>query len=154
MNVTRFYCKSSSTEGDDSPHEDSDDPLYETESSCSSDSLSIDTGSENEDLTEEEEKEEDSDDDVAASSACSWKAVTSTQGSFPFTGKEELCVRASSSADGKIWSIDVYLLFLTDDIVDLMVTETNRYADQVIASRVLTRKSRLRVWVPTTSAEI
>lgn len=151
MNATRFYGQPSSTEErEDSPHEDSDDSLYETESSCSSDSLSTDTGSENEDVTEEE----DSVDDVVASSVRSWKAVTSTQRSFPFTGKEELCVRPSSSADGKIWPIDAYLLFLTEDIVDLMVTETNRYADQLIASRVLTRKSRLRAWVPTTSAEI
>ena len=80
--------------------------------------------------------------------------MTATQRSFPFTGKEELCVEASSSLEGKIWPTEAYLLFLTDEIIDLIVTETNRYADQVIASRVLTRNSRLRAWVPTTNAEI
>lgn len=152
MQPVQFYGgPGSAEEREDSPQEESDDELYETESSCSSDSLSTDAISENENVTEEEE---DSVNDVVASSVCSWKAVASTQRSFPFTVKEELCVRPSSSVDGKIWPVDAYLLFLTDDLVDLMVTETNRYADQLIASRVLTRKFRLRAWVPTTSAEI
>ncbi|MPC63589.1 hypothetical protein E2C01_057688 [Portunus trituberculatus] len=83
-------------------HRKSDDELYETKSSCSSDSLSTDAGSENENVIGEEEEEEDSVDDVVASSVCGWKTVTSTQRSFPFTGKEELCVRPSASVDGKI----------------------------------------------------
>lgn len=35
---------------------ETDDPPYETESSCSSDSLSIDSGSKNKDMTEKQEE--------------------------------------------------------------------------------------------------
>ena len=35
-----------------------------------------------------------------------------------------------------------------------MVTETNRYAEQIIAHSVVTAKSRMRRWVATTNTEM
>ncbi|KAF2364254.1 PiggyBac transposable element-derived protein [Trinorchestia longiramus] len=78
--------------------------------------------------------------------------VTATSRAFPFTGKEELLVLPANTA--KVWPIDVYQLFVTDQVVDFIVEETNRYANQVIAAKTITRKSRLKVWHPTDSAEI
>lgn len=54
-----------------SSHKDSDSLFNETESSCSSDSFSIHSGSENGNVIEEE-------DSVKEVAVCSWKAVTCT----------------------------------------------------------------------------
>lgn len=40
--------------------------------------------------------------------------------------------------------IDVYSLLLTDDVIEHIVCETNRYAEQEIEKRVLTRRSRMK----------
>ena len=42
--------------------------------------------------------------------------------------------------------IDVYALFVTDDTIDMIVEETNRYAEQEIAAARVTRRSRLVSW--------
>ena len=47
-----------------------------------------------------------------------------------------------------------YKLFLTDDIVELIATETYRNAEQTIASLVVRRSSRLKSWKPTNAEEI
>lgn len=72
-----------------------------------------------------------------------------------FSGKEELCVRAdSSSMDHTIWPIDINKQIITDEILNLIVEETNHYADQKISSITLTRRSKLQQWVPTNKVEI
>ena len=38
-------------------------------------------------------------------------------------------------------------------MIKIMVTETNRYAEQIIAHSVVTAKSRMRRWVATTNTE-
>ena len=47
---------------------------------------------------------------------------------FPVSGKEVLCSHIPFSKDGKVWPIDIYKHFLTDEIINLIVVETNRYA--------------------------
>ena len=42
--------------------------------------------------------------------------------------------------------IDVYALFVTDDTIDMIVEESNRYAEQEIAAARVTRRSRLVSW--------
>ena len=68
-----------------------------------------------------------------------WRNVTSSQRAFLFTGKEELCIRPQFSED-KFFPIDVYSLFITDEIIDEIVKETSRYASQVLSSHRLTRR--------------
>ena len=46
------------------------------------------------------------------------------------------------------------LSFFTEDIVSDIVTETNRFASQVLDSHRAARRSRLRKWIPTNSEEI
>lgn len=60
-----------------------------------------------------------------------------SQAIFLFTRKEELCIRPSSS-DNKIFPIDAYSQFITDEVVDEIVKETNRYTSQVVSSSRLT----------------
>lgn len=50
--------------------------------------------------------------------------------------------------------IDYFNKYLSNDIIDVMVTETNRNARQVIEKSRLNRSSRLRAWVPTNPEEI
>ena len=63
-------------------------------------------------------------------------------------------MRASSSYDNKVWPIDVFQQVFTDSIVNMIVEETNRYAEQIIGSNIVTRKSRLKAWSPTNADEI
>ena len=61
-----------------------------------------------------------------------------------FTGTPGLKIQMNS-----MQSIDFFKLFLTDDLINMMVTETNRYADQEINKyRPLRRSSRLNLWKP------
>lgn len=50
--------------------------------------------------------------------------------------------------------VDVFLLIWDVEIVDLIVRETNLYADHVISSSDLSRRSRLKSWTPTTREEM
>jgi len=50
--------------------------------------------------------------------------------------------------------IEFFDLFLTDEILNLLVNETNRFADQFLAKSVLKRKSRAHDWHPTTASEM
>ena len=57
---------------------------------------------------------------------------------YPFTWKEKLVI-LPANAD-KVWPIDMFRLFVIDEVVDLIVLETNRFATQAIASQTVTRK--------------
>ena len=69
-----------------------------------------------------------------------------------FLLEEELLVQPADTR--QVWPIDIFELFVTDEVVDCIVAETNRYASQVIDSQTITRKSRLNVWQPTDRAEM
>ena len=61
-----------------------------------------------------------------------------------FTGTPGLKIQMKS-----MQPIDFFKLFLTDDLINMMVTETNRYADQEINKhRPLRRSSCLDLWKP------
>lgn len=51
--------------------------------------------------------------------------------------------------------IDYFLQFISEDIINLMVDQTNLYATQVVTGQEdVTPHSRLRDWTPTDSAEM
>lgn len=47
-----------------------------------------------------------------------------------------------------------FSLFVGDDVINLIVNETNRYAQQLIQNKNLKRKARLKRWTPTDASEI
>lgn len=49
--------------------------------------------------------------------------------------------------------VDVYKSIITQDVLDLMVLETNRYAAQLLASRRISRTSRFSRWKDTNADE-
>jgi len=69
---------------------------------------------------------------------------------FPFTGQPGLQVSVADSDD----SLAYLRLFLDDDIMDMIVTETNRYAEQTMTRTVHRRLSRTRQWEPVTKDDI
>ena len=53
-----------------------------------------------------------------------------------------------------ILPIDCYRHFITDEIIDLMVRETNRYAEQYLETHEISRRSKVHQWKPTTDVEM
>jgi hypothetical protein len=60
----------------------------------------------------------------------------------------------SALEDNTVHPIDCYRHFITDEIIDLMVRETNRYAEQYLEAHDISRRSKYRQWKPTTYEEI
>ena len=60
----------------------------------------------------------------------------------------------STSEDNTINPIDCYRHFITDEIIDLMVRETNRYAQQYLQTHEISRRSKFHQWKPTTNEEM
>lgn len=50
--------------------------------------------------------------------------------------------------------IDFFKLFFTDQLLNMFVRETNRYAQQSMSNQNISRKSRLHAWVPVTKDEM
>ena len=74
--------------------------------------------------------------DAATVEASAWGQVTEQQCDYPFTGKEELFVQPTSTgSQGSVTPLDVFALFFTEVIVSDKVTETNRFASQVLDRR-------------------
>jgi hypothetical protein len=67
---------------------------------------------------------------------------------FESTSSEEV------TDDGVINPIDCYRHFITDEIIRLMVRETNQYAEQHIQTQKLTKRSKALQWRPTTNEEM
>ena len=55
----------------------------------------------------------------------------------------------SASRDNTILPIDCYRHFITDEIIDLMVRETNRCAEQYLQTHDISRRSKSHQWKPT-----
>lgn len=80
-----------------------------------------------------------------------WNDITNqNQKNFLFEKNPGLKIEIPHNAT--IWT---YLnLFITDEIINLMVVETNKNADQVLSKHRLTKASRFSKWVPTNDVEI
>ncbi|XP_064080661.1 piggyBac transposable element-derived protein 4-like [Macrobrachium nipponense] len=149
-----------SSEEDTSEEDTSDDEYIHSETGSSSSSEeSLHDDSENQITEEKQENEEENEEEILNEDTsppnAEWIKVTKKARQHGFTGKEELCVTVHpSSTDNQIWPIDVYKQIITDDIINLIVQETNRYAEQKISSVTVTRRSKLRQWVPTNNEEI
>jgi len=50
--------------------------------------------------------------------------------------------------------LDIFKLFFTSEIIDLIVVQTNRNAEQFLSKNRLTKPSRFAKWIPTNENEI
>ena len=55
-----------------------------------------------------------------------------------------------ASEDNMMNPVDCYRYFITDEIIDLMVRETNRFAEQYLRAHTISRRSKYHEWKPTT----
>ena len=124
--------------------------------SHSSSSSSIDTQNTMDDTADDIDPDEGNfNDRMEEVPSDSWVDVSASQRFYSFTGKEELMKKPSSTGpDDSITPFDVYNLFVNDELVAHIVTETNRYADQCIQAKKITRRSRLSQWTPTDAKEV
>ncbi|XP_055910454.1 piggyBac transposable element-derived protein 4-like [Eupeodes corollae] len=121
-----------------------------------------DTDSEHEDLNavdaeilegDEEEMLEETEESptlIDTSDNVRWMEFSSRQKTFTFTGKSGFLIDVPST----ISCLEAFYLFVDEEVIQLIVLETNRYAEQQIHRVPITRASRKKKWVPTNTTEI
>lgn len=132
------------------------DPVSSGSSSESSADDSEVSSSEEESQDDAVNQDFDSDieDEGEDDSLLSWKRIPPnkpvTSSRFNFTGNPGMTIPVDSK-----WSpLDYLKLFLDDPIVDLIITETNRYADQYITKKYTSESRRQKYgWYPVTRDE-
>lgn len=145
----------------DSDFSITDDPDYENNSSTSSD----DSVELEEVRDEPMETDEDNNDDEASNNDVTqiinevvWDNVKGNLKNFNFTGLTGITQDAIDSLDSSENSLDFFLLFMDDEVLDLIVMETNRYAEQCIIDCItnenVSDSMRLMKWVDTDKEEI
>ena len=133
--------------------DDSDrDPDYSAQTSSDDGSLEE---SANEIIQEDEDQweDEETDDAVAPSNQnvnitnSTWSEYVGRHKQFTFTGRTGVQKNIAHNAT----FLNVFNLLVDDDVISLIVTETNRFADQ---SKRHTKYARQNKWTPTTDEEI
>ena len=95
--------------------------------------------------------EQMSDDEIDSNS---WNEIKS-ESDAEFVAEHGLHEDVTSlTEDNTIDPIDCYRHFITDEIIDLMVHETNRYAEQYLQTHEITSRSKFRQWKATTDQEM
>ena len=69
---------------------------------------------------------------------------------IPFTAGEKMNATLPDNAT----ALDYLKLYLTDAIMDVIVEQTNKYAEQYIAKNVIKPHSSVKHWIPTTRDEM
>lgn len=121
-----------------------------------------DTDSEPDDLNAVDEEDLESDDEEMQGEAeempvtgdpndfVRWTEFSSRQKTFPFTGRSGFLTDIFST----ISCMEAFGLFVDEEVIQLLVHETNRYAEQQLNSVHVTRGSRKKKWVPTNDREM
>ncbi|XP_053949337.1 piggyBac transposable element-derived protein 1-like [Anastrepha ludens] len=79
-----------------------------------------------------------------------WSEYEGRHKTFTFSGKSGLQVDVPQS----VTPFDVFRLFTDDEIINPIVLETNRYAEQQLIAKELKRESGMKKWTPTNSDEM
>lgn len=106
---------------------------------------------------DDDQWEDDQNDDIAAPSNqdenptnATWTEYVGRHKQFTFTGRTGI---QKNIADD-VTPLDVFNLLVDEDILRLIVTETNRFAEQLLVSKRKTKHARHNKWTPTTVDEI
>ena len=84
-----------------------------------------------------------------------WKDNATARSPFSFIGNSGLLKRIVHEKQSKnLLPIEIFSQFLDDNIIEMMVTETNRHAQQIVASRQIRRSSRINEWKYITKGEM
>ena len=81
-----------------------------------------------------------------------WNNNGTARNRFVFTGNPGIKARIDDASD----PLEFFKLFFTDELIDIIVTETNRYAGQFLAENqgALKERSRAKEWKETDAKEI
>lgn len=82
-----------------------------------------------------------------------WTDPVGLQNQFPFTGSKGMDANISALL-AMAEPIEYFALFLSDDVINLMVDETNLYATQQLLNADAAPQSRLHKWYPTCAGEM
>lgn len=133
-------------------YNDGDDNYYSSESDSDYEPLTDDSDS-SASLTDGELSSETSEDSVPEEEVISWNNVTgSSQSTFPATfasGLKVPCLPYHQFTPVKCFSF-----FIDDEVISLMVRETNSNASRFIATERISRQSRVNNWKDTTDTEM
>ena len=150
MNSAMFYGRASPQTGNDSSESDiSSDSSDEYEPSSSETDEAGSSYPDSASESDEETNDNGAPPPSASSVPVNWGLCTLQIPRFGFTGSADPQINITESDPLKI-----YRHFLTDEILQLIVTETNRYAQQFIASHQLRRPSLMQKWKDTTVQEM
>ncbi|KAG0411436.1 hypothetical protein HPB47_011428 [Ixodes persulcatus] len=101
-----------------------------------------------------DEAEDDDDPDATIAVARQWSKIDINSVPpphwFPFLGSPGKTFSVQSITD----VFEYFKAFLDNDLVSLIVRESNRYAEQKLNASQLSEHSRLKKWVPTTTEEM
>lgn len=100
-------------------------------------------------ISDEHENDEDDSPTDHETTTINWIEV---HDDIPFIATPGLTAQANINLDMKL--VAIYEQFLTHEIIHLMVTETNRYAEQFLNKQTLKRKSRVHEWKETNAVEM
>lgn len=91
---------------------------------------------------------------TAAVEESTWRSLDASSSYQPpdirFRGEEKIL----DSLPNNPTALDFFRLYFTDDVIDLLVAETNSYADQYISRNVVAPHSPVNKWIPTESNEM
>lgn len=102
------------------------------------------------DLQLEEESEESDSQSPEVPEIVKWAEYEGRHKSFTFTGNSGLQIDLAED----ITPFDAFSLFVDDEIINIIVVETNRYAEQKLNNNQTKSKSRMKKWVSTDSEEV
>lgn len=130
------------------------DFLVDTASNEENDEESSDIEEALQDLAMEEAVDEANDqieeNNGLPSSSCDWSEYVGRHKNFEFTGLSG----PQQELSPEITPLETFLLLVDDEVINLIVTETNRFAVQTIASKRVKKYSRIKKWTPTNPEEI
>ena len=100
---------------------------------------------------EEEDEIVDEDDELSPENNNSpWTDYTGRQKTFPFTGQKDL----QKAVPPDSTPLDILLLLVNDKVLNLIVSETNRFANQTVAAKQPKKYARINKWRETNAEEI
>ncbi|XP_045467004.1 piggyBac transposable element-derived protein 4-like [Harmonia axyridis] len=128
------------------------DKDYSPDSSTDSDIRENDARDSETPLSSDDAVPSTNDVETTQSDSGEWNRIGGGEENSEF--RVEKCTLANIDASEIRNPIDIFNLFITDDILDIIVTETNNYAAQQLLNTNHSRKSRLNAWTKTNWGEI
>ncbi|CAH1955745.1 unnamed protein product [Acanthoscelides obtectus] len=143
---------------------DMNDSDFDSDDSIADETFTCNSGSESDDSSDSNGSSPvASDEDIANNipnpnnlDTIPWSSTVKMLQRHQFTGKSGLLknIIRFDGSDGNVRPVDIFLSFINNEVLELMVQETNRYAQQFLNNRQLRRSSRLRRWKNTDISEM